>query len=119
MHCGIPLLNPGVQIEYTFPAAITSTLSSQEGPVTHPNYTPPPRTLLKEDGRLVERRAREGSDLVEEGVCHSVCVCACVCGHMLTRDMQHHTCKGGLLPEDHMRKSRASQNMEQPLQRMI
>lgn len=37
MHCGIPLLNPRVKIEYTFPA-ITSALSSKRRAVTHPNY---------------------------------------------------------------------------------
>lgn len=71
MHCGIPLLNPGVQFEYTFPAAITSTLSSQERPVTHPNYTSPPRTLLKEDGRVVERRRGRDLTLLRR-VCVSV-----------------------------------------------
>lgn len=45
MHCGIPLLNPRVKIECTFPAAITSTLSSQR-PVTHPNYPSPPKAGL-------------------------------------------------------------------------
>lgn len=50
MHCGIHLLNPGVKIEYTFPAAITSAISSQRRPVTHPNYS----SLPKADQSLPE-----------------------------------------------------------------
>lgn len=81
MHCATQPLNPWVKIEFMFPAAITSTLSSQR-PVTHPNYPSPPwawpitlRTLLKENGRVVQ----VGSDLVKGmHACTWVCVCVCV-----------------------------------------
>ena len=113
MHCGIPLLNPGVQIEYTFPAAITSTLSSQERPVTHPNYTSPPRTLLKEGGRAVERRWGRDLTLLRRmcvSVCECVCVCVCVCvwSYADRRYAASHMQRMALARRSHVQRHRAA-----------
>lgn len=119
MHCGIPLLNPRVKIEVYVPCSHNEYLSSQR-PVTHPNYPPPPkppvtpRTLLKEDGKVLE----EGDGGIWP--CERLCVHArvCVWSHADRRYATSHMQRRALARKSHgactnQRRHRAA------LQRMI
>lgn len=81
MHCGIPLLNPGVKNEHV---AITRALSSQKKSTPHsnwpsllkPGWSFPQPIVLKEDGKVVV----EGDKRIWPCANLPLSICLNVCG---------------------------------------
>lgn len=124
MHCGIPLLNPGVKNEHV---AITRALSSQKKSTPHsnwpsllkPGWSFPQPIVLKEDGKVVVEGDKRIWPCANLPLYLSECVWVSEwSGHWLTR--RYTTCKGELKAADHMGMyvSTASQSeREQPCSR--